>query len=202
VKKDLALQIMDKVRSIPDSKVSGKYYVYLEFDKLVRTLAARERDDEDSANLREWWDTYIISHGFFRGSSSSVNVLIPRVDGSLIKTTDDIVWVERWCRYTRIEEDGIEYLRLDGYLENPSMVKLEYAVGDGRVRLKGNEIWDARIFRDKFHKKLSKFIEENFRDSGVDMNTVNSALKTVLSSLYPGLLKPLVVGNASESQII
>lgn len=202
VKKDLALQIMEKVRTIPDSKGIRKYYVYLEFDKLVRTLTESESYDEDSTELKEWWDTYIISHGFFRGSSSSVNVLIPRVDGSVIKTTEDIVWVERWCRYTKVEEEGAEYLRLDGYLENPSMVKLEYAVGDGTVRLKGKEIWDAIIFRDKFYQKLSKFIEENFRDSGVDVDMVNSALKTVLSSLYPGLLKPLEVGNASENQII
>lgn len=202
VREELAFQITDRVRSIPDSKGSMKYYAYLEFDKRINRLTGNERYDEDSADLRNWWDEYIISHGFFRGSSSSVNVLIPRIDGSTIQTTEDIVWVKRWCRYTEVEADGADYLRLDGYLENPSIVQLRYTVGDRSVCVKGKEIWDAEMYREKFRIALSGFIEDGFSDSDEDTSKLKAALKTVLSSLYPGLLKPQEVGNASENQII
>lgn len=131
----------------------------------------------------------------------SVAVGLRRGDNIMI-TSEDIIWVKKWCNFDFINEDsGIIYL-IKSFKSIPSTIELSYKVPTQRLIVTENEIRDRKGFSDSYLSKVKEFLYDAFDGYDFDLEKVQEPLYSVVKIIFPGMLKPVEVENATKSQFV
>lgn len=200
-----AKDIQESVHKTNDKKVAGIYNSILDFNKMVESICqSKGPNPTDIVALRNWWEMFLLSIGFFRGQSKSVMVRLYREDG-ILETTEDLEWIKRWCETEIIGKGKDQIYVIKAFREIPSTVELEFNVPNDTVRVNLYELHDRQKFKKKYCNNISDFLSEafeDFEDFGFSISDMQDCLQQVIEIIYPDMLMPKEVESASESQII
>ncbi len=198
----LGLQIQELLRNLKDQQISEIYEALLSFNKTVNDLSKLQGPDpEDLRDLNKWWNNFLLSIGFFRGQSMTVPVGLER-EGGVMTTTEDIIWVKKWCKTEIIGSGKDSIYLIKSFNEVPSLVEIEFSVPEGNIKVSDRELLDREKFGQIYYRKISHFLEIAFEDTGINLPETLHHLTSVLKIIYPGMLMPLEVELVSKSQFI
>ena len=198
----LAQQIEKSVQITKDITILTTYRAILGFNETVKELSnMKEPHPGDILDLKKWWGKFLLSIGFFRGQSMDIVVGLERDEG-IMKTTDSIIWVKKWCTTQTIGEGKDQFCLIKSFKEVPSSVELKFHVPQDTMQVAESNLHDRQKFAQTYYKNISKFIQTAFEDCGIDISQMLIYFQKVIDIIYPQMLMPLEVERASESQII
>ena len=198
----LGPQIHELIIHLRDQQILEIYEALLSFNKTVTDLC--KLDDPDPSDLKDlskWWHNFLISIGFFRGQSMTVPVGLER-ESRLMTTSEDIIWVKKWCLTEVIGSGKDSIYLIKSFKEIPSTVEIHFATPADKISVSERELLDRERFIEIYFKKISHFLEIAFDDAGIISQKTLHNLAAALKIIYPGMLMPLEVEYVSKSQII
>jgi CRISPR-associated endonuclease/helicase Cas3 len=197
-KRELRNQIWNAASRLPGFKA---YFKFDECLKKLRNNLSFNSSEQDIDSFEEWWDTFLISHSWFRGQTETVR--ISHREGEV--SSGDYKWLLRNTEYTTSRDERGEYYVIQQFLDEPKDLTIYYSGPMGDVRFSGPEIFDHRLLRSKWECELRKFIKESFlyfRETRQAANELMYLLPTILASMYPTLLKPSGVDAFVDDQFL
>ncbi|WP_393971563.1 DEAD/DEAH box helicase [Oxyplasma meridianum] len=198
----IASQIKNSVEKINDSTITKIYRAIIAFEDAIKKLSKlKQPNPEDIKDLNKWWDSFLLSIGFFRGESTSVFIRLKR-DGEYMDTTEDIVWVKKMCITETIKDEKHKLYLISSFKEVPSLVELEFRLPLGTLRVTERELFDRKGFATSYCKKISSYLLDVFEGYGIDISEMTTNFRQLVEIIYPNMLMPKEVELASESQII
>ena len=199
---DFESQIRQSILKLKDSLITEIYNSILSFNDYVDKISKLTRPNpRDLKDLNDWWNNFIFSIGYFRGESMSVAVGLRRGDNIMI-TSEDIIWVKKWCNFDFINEDSGTIYLIKSFKSIPSTIELSYKVPTQRLIVTENEIRDRKGFSDSYLSKVKEFLYDAFDGYDFDLEKVQEPLYSVVKIIFPGMLKPVEVENATKSQFV
>ena len=191
-------QIKKVISKLNDKGISKVYDSILGFDAKLGQISGDECIDmNDLQDLRQWWGGFLLSIGFFRGESTNVVVEIVRPDQRL-KTTEDIMWLKKWCEYEKKREEKQIIYEIKKFREIPRSIEIEYKVAGYSLKVNELELNDRKKFSDKYLNKLIEFIRNSFDCSKEEVDQIIDKLSIIVDIIFPRMLKPKEVENATE----
>ena len=202
VRNNLKNQIIDLLKSNSDITIQNVFKSVLDFDNYVyHVLTEAQLNKSESLALKEWWEQFLSSLGYFRGQSITVSVKIIRSDGSSILTTEDLRWIKKWCKYDQPDEKLQEFT-VTHFYNTPMVVTLEYTVPMSSFLVNESEMRNREKFRNILVKNFNDFIEDGMNGNSRDIDVFKSAFEAVSHIVYPEMLVPKEILDVSETQIL
>jgi CRISPR-associated helicase Cas3 len=199
---NFAQQIKQSILKLNDRLISEIYNSILSFNGEVDKISELyEPNPEDIKDLKDWWNNFLLSIGYFRGETMSVVVGLNR-GKNIMKTTEDIIWVKKWCNFELIKEDSSNMYLIKSFKPVPSTVELNYRLPTKRISVTENEMRDRQRFSDKYSREIKEFMYDILDGYDIDLHDAIDSLSSVVKIIFPGMLKPVEVENATKSQII
>jgi CRISPR-associated helicase Cas3 len=200
VRQNLKEQIIELLRSYSDNGTLQVFQSVLDFDRLVEQLSSSRLGKYESQDLKDWWEQFLSSLGYFRGQSNTVSVQLTRSNGNII-TTDDLRWIKKWCKFEPPNERVKEYL-VTGFYDTAVAVSLEYVVPLGSFWVNEAELNNRERFRSKLVDGINSFIDDAMEGNIGDTGSFRTMFKQVSRIVYPDMLMPKEVLDVSEAQIL
>lgn len=195
-------QISEFIQNLGDQTISEVYFNMLKFNESVDFVKNNKIvDPRDIDSLTKWWNKFLLSIGFFRGESMSVKVQLKRDDG-IVETTEDLVWLKKWCVYEKFGNDKEQFYLIETFKEIPSSIELTYNLPQTTLTIGEKELWNRQIFSEKYYNYVAGFIDDALVDIGLDVNRMKTYFKKVAEIIHPNMLMPQEVELVSNSQII
>jgi CRISPR-associated helicase Cas3 len=195
-------QLKNSLQVIKDPSIIEIYGAIVSFDTTVKELSkSDEPDPEDIFDMNNWWNNFLLAIGFFRGQSTSVPVGLER-DGEIMITTENIIWVKKWCTTELVGKGKESYYLIKSFKEFPSNVEIGYNLPADKLKVSERELLDRGKFKEIYLKKLSEFFETVFAGMDSIVREALGHLEKVTKIIYPEMLMPAEVELVSESQII
>lgn len=199
---NFAPQIKQSILKLKDGLISEIYHSILSFNGEVDKISELDEPNPgDIIDLKDWWNSFLLSIGYFRGETMSVAIGLKRM-GEIMKTTEDIIWVKKWCNFELVNEDGSPMYLIKSFKSVSSTIELSYSIPSKRLIFTDNEMRDRQGFAERYMKNIKEFIYDAFEGYNFDIKTSISSISGVAKVIFPGMLKPLEVENATKSQII
>jgi len=199
----------------------NKYFnIFREFDNLINKFKGNgEKNEWEVFTKKEidclvnWWESYLRAYGFFRGQSLNVKVKLPRIDEK--ETTFDIIWLEKYTEYERVQNGSEEIFIVKEYLYSPKKVFLHFNFC-GEFKIEEKHFRYPSEFRKIWEEKLLSYFDEHKigiqrakdREIGRIVERLKELIRTstddgtdnfsVLSPMYPTLLPPVEVGRVEN----
>jgi superfamily II DNA/RNA helicase len=201
-KNNFESQIRQSIFKLKDSLIIEIYSSILSFNDYVDKISKLNNPNHrDLKDLNDWWNNFLFSIGYFRGEALSVAVGLRRGDNIMI-TSEDIIWVRKWCNFDLVNEgNGIIYL-IKSFKSIPSTIELNYKVPTKRLIVTENEMRDRKGFSELYLSKVKDFLNDAFDGYDFNLEKVQKPLYSVVKIIFPGMLKPVEVENASKSQFV
>lgn len=201
-KNEFSLQVRQSIFKLKDKLIIEIYGSILSFnDEVDKISKLFEPNPKDLKDLNDWWNNFLLSIGYFRGETMSVAVGLKRGD-DIMKTSEDIIWVKKWCNFDLInEENGIIYF-IKSFKSVPSTIELNYTVPTKRLVVTESDMRDRQRFSELYLKKVKEFMFDAFDGYNFDLEKALEPLYSVVKIIFPGMLKPVEVENATKSQFI
>lgn len=201
-KNDFAIQIRQSIFKLKDRLITEIYSSILSFnDEVDKISKLNKPDPKDLKDLNDWWNNFLLSIGYFRGETMSVSVGLKRGD-NIMKTSEDIIWVKKWCNFDLINEDNGILYSINSFKSVPSTIELNYRVPSKRLIVNESEMRDRQRFSDSYLSKVKEFMFDAFDGYEFDLEKALEPLSGVVKIIFPGMLKPIEVENATKSQFI
>ena len=202
VRNNLKNQIIELLKSNSDITIQDVFQSVLNFDSYVyRVLTEARLNKSESLALKEWWEQFLSSLGYFRGQSITIFVKITRSDGSSIVTTEDLRWIKKWCKYDLPNEE-LQVFTVTHFYDTPMIVTLEYTVPMSSFQVNESEMRDREKFRNTLVRNFNDFIEDGMNGNSRDIDAFKSAFEEVSHIVYPDMLVPKEILDVSETQIL
>lgn len=202
VRNSLKNQIVELLKSISDITVQTVFQSVLKFNTYVDSMLTEARlNKSESLALKEWWEQFLSSLGYFRGQSITIFVKITRSDGSSIVTTEDLRWIKKWCKYDLPNEELQEFT-VTHFYDTPMIVTLEYTVPMSSFQVNESEMRNREKFRNVLVRNFNDFIEDGMSGNSQDIDAFKSAFEAVSHIVYPEMLVPKEILDVSETQIL
>ena len=202
VRNNLKNQIIELLKSNSDITIQDVFQSVLNFDSYVyRVLTEARLNKSESLALKEWWEQFLSSLGYFRGQSITIFVKITRSDGSSIVTTEDLRWIKKWCKYYLPNEE-LQVFTVTHFYDTPMIVTLEYTVPMSSFQVNESEMRDREKFRNTLVRNFNDFIEDGMNGNSRDIDAFKTAFEEVSHIVYPDMLVPKEILDVSETQIL
>ena len=195
-------QIVLSLKAIKDPTIIEIYSSIVSFNENVNKLfKSDEPDPGDKYDLNTWWNNFLLAIGFFRGQSTSVPVGLER-DGEIMMSTENIIWVKKWCTTELIGNGKDSYYLIKSFKDFPSNVEIRYNLPVDKLKVSERELLDREKFKQIYFHNLSEFFETAFVGMDSIVREALGHLEKVTKIIYPEMLMPTEVELVSESQII
>ena len=202
VRNILKNQIIELLKSNSDITIQKVFQSVLDFDNYVCSpLTETGLNKVESLALKEWWEQFLLSLGYFRGQSITISVKFARSDGSAIVTTEDLRWIKKWCKYDLPNEEVQEFT-VTHFYDTPMIVTLEYTVPMSSFQVNESEMRNREKFRNTLVRNFNDFIEDGMNGNSRDIDAFKSAFEKVSHIVYPEMLVPKEILDVSETQIL
>ena len=202
VRNNLKNQIIELLKSNSDITIQDVFQSVLNFDGYVyRVLTEARLNKSESLALKEWWEQFLSSLGYFRGQSITIFVKITRSDGSSIVTTEDLRWIKKWCKYDLPNEE-LQVFTVTHFYDTPMIVTLEYTVPMSSFQVNESEMRDREKFRNTLVRNFNDFIDDGMNGNSRDIDAFKTAFEEVSHIVYPDMLVPKEILDVSETQIL